>query len=79
MIDLIFAKDHQYNLFVIVIHQLGKYFAERAVNLVIVGEAWNPVKIIGPDFGARYINMNVQNKKELEKIVVKLVICAFDI
>ena len=79
MIDLTFAKDHQYNLFVIAIHQLGKFFAERAVNHVIVGEAWNPVKTTGLDFGARFINLNVQNKKEFETIVVKLVICAFDI
>ena len=74
-----FAKDPQYNLFVIAILQLGRYFAERVVNLVIVEEAWNPVKTTGPDFGAQFINLNVQNKKEFEKIVVKLVICAFDI
>ena len=79
MIDLIFAKDHQYNLFVIAIHQLGKHFVERAVKHVIVEEAWNPVKTTGQDFGARFINLNVQNKKEFEKIVEKLVICAFDI
>ena len=79
MIDLIFAKDHPYNLFVIAILQLGKHFAERAVNHVIVEEAWNPVKTTGLDFGAQFINLNVQNKKEFETIVVKLVICAFDI
>ena len=79
MIDLIFAKDHQYNLFVIAIHQLGKHCAERAVNHVIVEKAWSRVKTTGLDFGAQFINLNVQNKKEFETIVVKLVIFAFDI